>query len=81
MNTRKLLALGTAVALMGLSTAAFAGPGVAPLNEQQYQVSAQEQLAPQATQRPATADRQTGIGNLIGPADPHWGPAFDPDVE
>ncbi len=81
MNTRKLLALGTALALMGLSTTAFAGPDVGPLNEQQYQVSAQEQPAPQATQRPAAAAQQNGIGNLIGPADPHWGPAFDPDVE
>lgn len=81
MNTRKLLALGTAFALMGLSTAAFAGPDIGPTNEQQYQTSAQETLVPQAAQRPVAAKQQNGIGNLIGPADPHWGPAFDPDVE
>ncbi len=81
MNTNKLLALGTALALMGLSTAAFAGPDVGPLNAQQYQVSAQETLAPLLSKRTAPLMRQTGTGSLIGAADPHWGPAFDPDVE
>ena len=80
-NTKDLLALGTAVALMGLSTAAFAGPDIGPTNEQQYQVSAQESLNPVAPKLSAAAMHQTGIGSLVGAADPHWGPAFDPDVE
>ncbi len=80
-NTNKLLALGTAVALMGLSTAAFAGPDIGPTNEQQYQVSAQESLNPVAPKLSAASMHQSGIGSLIGPADPHSGPAFDPDVE
>ncbi len=81
-NTNKLLALGTAVALMGLSTAAFAGPDIGPTNAQQYAVSAQETLKPLLMPKlAAAAVHQTGIGSLVGAADPHWGPAFDPDVE
>ncbi len=82
-KTSKILALGTALALTGLSTAAFAGPDIGPTNAQQYAVSAQETLNPLAPKMAATAVHtgSNGIGSLIGAADPHWGPAFDPDAE
>ncbi|GGF71258.1 hypothetical protein GCM10007301_33740 [Azorhizobium oxalatiphilum] len=81
-----LIALTTAALLSAASTAAFAGPDVAPLNEEQYQVSAQGWLFPMHRQHMGTArmhmrSNQTGVGNLVGPADPHSGPSFDPDVE
>ncbi|GGF69198.1 hypothetical protein GCM10007301_31110 [Azorhizobium oxalatiphilum] len=80
-----LLALGTAATLMAaVSSTAFAGPDVGPLNAEQYSVSAQGNLgpltAPRATMK-SMRPAQSGIGNLIGAADPHWGPSFDPDVE
>ncbi len=81
-NTNNLLALGTAVALMGLSTAAFAGPDIGPTNAQQYAVSAQETLNPLAPKMTTVAHTgSNGVGSLIGASDPHWGPAFDPDAE
>ncbi|WP_341990859.1 hypothetical protein [Azorhizobium sp. AG788] len=87
---RKILAAGAAIALMGLSTTAFAD-NFGPINRQQYAVSAQETLRPlffmpqvkvakQSYAAPKVS-AQNGIGSLIGAADPHWGPAFDPDVE
>ncbi len=87
---RNLLVAGAALTLMSLSTAAFAD-NFGPINRQQYAVSAQETLRPlfflpqaQVTQQSFAApkvQRQNGIGSLIGAADPHSGPAFDPDVE
>ncbi len=83
-NTSKILALGTALALMGLSTTAFADTEFGRENAQQYAVSAQETLQPLTSPKlAATAVHtgSTGIGSLIGASDPHWGPAFDPDAE
>lgn len=87
---RTIITAGAAVVLMGLSTSAFAD-NFGPINRQQYAVSAQETLRPlffmpqakMANQAFAARkpNSRNGIGSLIGAADPHWGPAFDPDVE
>ncbi len=60
--------------------------------KQEYAVQRQEkpffqtffnlEQAPATTKTAAPkAQANNAIGSLIAPADPHWGPAFDPDVE
>ena len=82
---RNIIALGTAFVIMGNVSAAFAGPSIGPENAQEYAVSAQETpfLFGQPNKQPQQLRQNpnAGQGALIAPADPHWGPAFDPDVE
>ncbi|WP_341990855.1 hypothetical protein [Azorhizobium sp. AG788] len=82
---RNIIVLGAAFFIMGSATAAFAGPSIGPENAQEYAVSAQDTpfLFGQPQTQPAQLrqNHNADQGALIAPADPHWGPAFDPDVE
>ncbi|GGF69204.1 hypothetical protein GCM10007301_31120 [Azorhizobium oxalatiphilum] len=76
-----LLAVTTAALLGAASTSAFAMPHDG-LQTAQYSDWQQTLPAPRFTAAKLhTQALQSGVGNLIGPADPHSGPAFDPDVE
>lgn len=82
MNTfTKTLAIVSTLSVMAASTTAFADPYIGQENEAQYRVSAQETLtpyAPAASQVVKQSAQQAPVYNAV---DPHWGPAFDPDVE
>ncbi|MEP9379368.1 hypothetical protein ABLE91_21820 [Aquabacter sp. CN5-332] len=83
MNTfTKTLAVASTLAVMAASTA-FADPYVGPENEQQYQVSSQEVLSPYVAAKPNAAMTSPAARPVLTTptADPHWGPAFDPDVD
>ncbi|HQS07848.1 MAG: hypothetical protein B7Y12_20420 [Rhizobiales bacterium 24-66-13] len=82
MNTlTKTLAIVSTFTVLAASTAAFADPGIGPENAEQYRVSAEETLSPYAPANPQLVSQSAQQAPLHQEVNPHWGPAFDPDVE
>lgn len=82
MNTfTKTLAIVSTFTVIAASTTAFAGPDIGPENAEQYRVSAEETLSPYAPANPQPVLQSAQQAPLHQEVDPHWGPAFDPDVE